>query len=177
MKTECETCCGLGLIHNEEWRECTKSASQCCGGCGTEIECPDCGGTGEVGEENTNSPFYTLITIIFLLCLTGSYYSQTVDSVKAYLKTTDLQHQDIILKQSILETGWYKSHSCKERKNLFGFRYKGKYLEFDTWQESIHYYIGWQKRHYKKGDYYDFLNEIGYATDTEYINKLKQIKI
>jgi flagellum-specific peptidoglycan hydrolase FlgJ len=30
---------------------------------------------------------------------------------------------------------------------------------------------------YKGGDYYQFLKDVGYASDTEYENKLKHIKI
>jgi len=124
-----------------------------------------------------NNKTYILLLILFTLCFIGKYSGQTLDSVRTALKYTDLKHQDIILKQSILETGWYKSYSCRKRHNLFGFRYKGKYLEFDTWQESIDYMIWWQGRHYKGGDYYEFIKKIGYAEDPEYINKLKSIKI
>lgn len=124
-----------------------------------------------------NNRFYILILTLFLLCLYGKYSAQTVEAVRSEINRLKIDSSEIVLKQSVLETGWYKSYSCKHRNNLFGFRWKGKYLEFDTWQESVQYYARWQDRHFKGGDYYKFLKDRGYATDPEYINKLKQIKL
>jgi len=118
-----------------------------------------------------------LFVVLLILCLIGKLSSQTIESLRTQLNASEIQHKDIVLKQAILETGWLSSYSCKNRHNLFGFRYRGKYLEFDTWQESIEYYSRWQKRHYKGGDYYKFLKDRGYATDPEYITKLKSIKL
>jgi len=118
-----------------------------------------------------------LFVVLLILCLIGKLSSQTIESLRTQLNASEIQHKDIVLKQAILETGWLSSYSCKNRHNLFGFRYRGKYLEFDTWQESVEYYSRWQKRHYKGGDYYKFLEDRGYATDPEYITKLKSIKL
>lgn len=118
-----------------------------------------------------------LFVVLLILCLIGKLSSQTIESLRTQLNASEIQHKDIVLKQAILETGWLTSYSCKKRHNLFGFRYRGKYLEFDTWQESVEYYSRWQKRHYKGGDYYKFLKDRGYATDPEYITKLKSIKL
>ena len=117
----------------------------------------------------------TLLTITTL-----SLSSQTICEVDSVLKEYGVKHSNIVLKQSILETGWYKSNLCKENNNLFGFWYKKEFLKFDTWQDSIAYYKRWQDRHFDNeccDDYYDFLVRRGYATDKEYINKLKSIKI
>lgn len=117
----------------------------------------------------------TLLLILALYSTTS--ISQTLDSVKAYINQTDLQHKEIVLSQSIEETGWYNCTNCSlDRNNLFGWYYKKKYLEFDTWQESIDYYVRWQKRHYKGGDYYEFLKKVGFATNPNYIRNLKRIK-
>ena len=118
-----------------------------------------------------------LFVVLLILCLIGKLSSQTIESLRTQLNASEIQHKDIVLKQAILETGWLSSYSCKNRHNLFGFRYRGKYLEFDTWQESVEYYSRWQKRHYKGGDYYKFLKDRGYATDPEYITKLKSKKL
>jgi flagellum-specific peptidoglycan hydrolase FlgJ len=118
-----------------------------------------------------------LFVVLLILCLIGKLSSQTIESLRTQLNASEIQHKDIVLKQAILETGWLSSYSCKNRHNLFGFRYRGKYLEFDTWQESVEYYSRWQKRHYKGGDYYKFLKDRGYATDPKYITKLKSIKL
>ena len=120
-----------------------------------------------------NKKIILLLLILLGLCIIGT--AQTVEEVRAEIKRQGIKSPQIVLKQSILETGWYTSHGCRKRKNLFGFWYKGKYLSFNTWQESITYYKNWQERHYNGGDYYDFLERIGYATDKNYINKLKAI--
>lgn len=96
--------------------------------------------------------------------------------VKALLEAYGVKHVDIVLRQSILETWWYKCKNCSlDNNNLFGFLYKGKYLKFDTWEDSVKYYHWWQEQLYKGGDYYAFLKRIGYATEPTYINRLKQL--
>jgi flagellum-specific peptidoglycan hydrolase FlgJ len=128
-------------------------------------------------EMKEKTKMYILFVLLFLLCWIGKCSAQTIECVKTHLNASQIQNKDIVLKQIILETGWLTSYSCKHRHNLFGFRYKGKYLEFTSWEESIDYYFRWQKKHYKGGDYYKFLKEVGYATDPNYITKLKSIKI
>ena len=45
-----------------------------------------------------------------------------------------------------------------DKNNIFGFYYKGSYLKYDTWKESIDYYKRWQdKRYDPTRNYYDFL--------------------
>jgi flagellum-specific peptidoglycan hydrolase FlgJ len=125
-----------------------------------------------------------LITLMLILPLT--YTAQSYEEVKEYIYGCDsIKSKDIVLKQSILETGWYKSYTCRKRHNLFGFRYKTwvteknpqGYIIFDTWEESIEYYKRWQGRHYKGGDYYDFLVKRGYAESPTYVQKLKKITL
>lgn len=88
-------------------------------------------------------------------------------------------HPKIVLKQSILETGWFKSDYCKNRNNLFGFRNSQGYMSFNSPSESVSFYKQWQTLWYSpiKGDYYKFLSDIKYAEDSTYIDKLKQIQI
>jgi hypothetical protein len=102
------------------------------------------------------------------------------------LKYQKVQHPEIVLRQSILESGWFKCTSCSMRyNNPFGFRHKSwiddanprGYLKFDMWQDAVKYYKKWQKKRYKGGDYYKFLVDIGYAQDTTYISKLKSLNI
>lgn len=101
----------------------------------------------------------------------------TVDKVCAYIVKVGIEHPDIVLKQSVLETGWYKSKFLMSRNNLFGFVYKGKYLRFESWKKSVEYYKRWQKRHYTdpNEDYYAFLLRIKYATGESYNNTLKKL--
>jgi flagellum-specific peptidoglycan hydrolase FlgJ len=119
------------------------------------------------------------LTIVVLLSITFSFsYSQTLCEVYEEIRAYGIKHADIVLKQSILETGWFKSKLCKEYNNLFGFFYNGSFLKFDFWEQSISYYKCWQDKHLNAGcnNYYEFLEVIGYAEDKEYINKLKSIK-
>jgi len=88
----------------------------------------------------------------------------------------EIKHPKIVLAQAILETGWFKSNISKSHKNIFGFT-RTKYLKFSSYLECIEYYAKWQKKYYKKGDYYDFLDNYGYAEDSLYTSKLKQVKI
>lgn len=102
----------------------------------------------------------------------------TPENVYAQLEKFGIQHPEIVLRQSILETGWYGCEHCSlEHNNIFGFRYKKKYIEFNNWVEAVKYYKKWQDKRYKGGDYYAFLKEIGYATSKTYISKLKSIKV
>ncbi len=100
----------------------------------------------------------------------------SLDNFKYQIKLSEIKYPDIVYKQAILESGWFTSNIWRENNNPFGFFYEGKYLKFDNWKESIIYYENWQKRHYRKGDYYQFLDDF-YAEDSCYIDKLKYIKI
>lgn len=112
-----------------------------------------------------------------LLLIGISSFGQTKGEVYEYLVSIDCKHPEIVTAQSVLETGHYKSYSCRERKNLFGLRYNHKYLEFDKWQDSCDAYMSKVQYKYNGGDYYKFLEELGYATDPEYVKKLSGIKI
>lgn len=89
----------------------------------------------------------------------------------------NVREPEIVLRQAVWETGWFKSTVCKKYKNLFGFRTTNGYLRFNTWQNSVIYYKKWQTKHYKEGDYYQFLIDIGYAEDSLYTDHLKSLKI
>jgi len=101
--------------------------------------------------------------------------AQTTDSVYNYLQQIGVKHADIVTKQAILETGHFKSYSCRVRNNLFGLTRNHKLETFDNWMESCHAYKNWIQYKYKGGDYYDFLYELGYASDPKYIQKLNKI--
>ncbi len=127
-----------------------------------------------------------LLTLIITALSYTPILSQSYDEVKKYIYGQDsLEHKEIVLRQAVLETGWFKSHNCKKRRNLFGFRWKPwvsesnkmGYIIFDTWKESVDYYVRWQGRHYEGGDYYAFLEDVGYATSPTYVQKLKGISI
>ncbi len=102
----------------------------------------------------------------------------TIENVRALLIKEGVQHADIVLRQAIQETGWFKCEHCSLNKNnIFGFYYKKKYIAYDNWKECVKYYKRWQDRHYKGGDYYAFLKKVGFATDPNYVKRLKAIKV
>lgn len=81
---------------------------------------------------------------------------------------------NIVLAQAKLETGNFKSYLFECSNNLFGFRNFNGYIKYDSWKSSVKAYKVWQTKKYHGGDYYDFLENIGYAEDTAYVYKLKQ---
>jgi hypothetical protein len=98
------------------------------------------------------------------------------ENVYRELLAQGIQFPEIVVKQSILETGWYKCTYCSlASNNIFGFRKNKKYIEFDTWVEGVAYYKEWQDNYYKGGSYYVFLKKIGYAVSEQYEQKLKTI--
>jgi flagellum-specific peptidoglycan hydrolase FlgJ len=112
--------------------------------------------------------------IIFMYILPPS-----VSSVKMEIEQSSLTNKEIVLSQAILETGWFKSYSCRVRNNLFGLtKPTGGYFEFTHWAESIRGYKTMIQYRLRKGEeYYEFLKRIGYASDTSYARKVKQIVI
>ena len=107
--------------------------------------------------------------------LTAKY--PTKELVYQYAKHYGIKHPKIVVAQSILETGHYKSKLCKQHNNLFGL-YDSKnrrFYKFKTWQESVRAYKQKVQYKYKSGDYYAFLKRINYAEDPKYITKLKRL--
>lgn len=104
---------------------------------------------------------------------------------KAVSKHYGVIHIDEVYNQALLETGNFTSKNCIERNNLLGLvagnsksnksNPNGYYI-FNHWTESILGYVTMVQYKIKSGeDYYDFLERIGYAEDSEYINKLKKM--
>ena len=94
------------------------------------------------------------------------------------LEYYDIKHPQIVYAQAVLETGHFKSDLCLNGNNLFGL-YDSKnhrYYTFDHWKDCIIAYKEMIQYKYKDGDnYLNFLKEIGYAEDSEYICKLKEL--
>jgi len=110
----------------------------------------------------------------------------TPQNVYQYLMDIGVKYADIVLRQSFLETGWYTSHNCLTRSNLFGMKGGEKnqdnpngYMIYKDWKHSCRGYLRWQRRFYGDStqDYYEFLEGIGYAESPTYIDKLKSIKL
>lgn len=87
---------------------------------------------------------------------------------------------EIITAQAVLESGNFKSRLCLEHNNLFGLynSSKGKYYYFDSWISSVFAYkdkILYKYKEDKYDSYYSFLVAINYATDPNYISKIKSL--
>ena len=87
----------------------------------------------------------------------------------------DIKHPEIVYAQAICETGNFTSNGYKNKNNLFGIMKGTKLRSFNHWTESIVFYKEKVQNRYKSGDYYIFLEKIGYAEDIHYTKKLKQI--
>lgn len=107
------------------------------------------------------------------------FFSLTAkEGLKEALVYYDIQYPDIVYTQAILETGHFTSNGCLRHNNLFGLYNSeaGRYHRFDHWIESVTAYKEWIQRRYKPPeDYYKFLQRIGYASDSNYVNKLRNI--
>lgn len=83
----------------------------------------------------------------------------------------------IVVAQALLETGYFTSNVCLNYNNLFGLRKPsdGSYYRFGNWEESVKAYKDYVQYKYRGGDYFRFLDRIGYAEDPNYLYKVKSI--
>lgn len=100
-----------------------------------------------------------------------------IENLMAVLSQYDVKFPQIVVAQALLETGYFTSRACLENNNLFGLRRpsNGTYYTFNSWEESVKAYKDYVQYKYKGGNYYDFLNRIGYAEDGEYLDKVRRI--
>ncbi len=93
------------------------------------------------------------------------------------LEKYHLKFPKIVVAQALVETGYFTSRVCHECNNLFGLRRpsNGEYYTFDNWEESVKAYRDYVQYKYKGGDYYDFLDRIGYAEGPRYTSVVRQI--
>lgn len=111
------------------------------------------------------------------------------DSVLNFIYDMRLEHPYIVYAQCIVETGNFTSTIMKENNNLFGMKLperratlalgvKRGHAYYRTWKESIIDYSLYQMA-YMRGlseeEYFEKLKQ-SYASDTYYINKIRQLK-
>ena len=100
------------------------------------------------------------------------------EGIDEALQYYGIKHPTIVKAQAILETARFTSDLCIKNNNLFGlYDSKNKrYYSYNHWWESIEAYKKLIQRKYNNSKYYyRFLEDIKYAKDKEYINKLKEI--
>ena len=119
---------------------------------------------------NNNNYFYShIITFV------NKTPEEGIDEALQYY---NIKHPTIVKAQAILETAHFTSDLCIKNNNLFGlYDSKNKrYYSYNHWWESIEAYKKLVQRKYNNSKYYYmFLEDIKYAKDEEYINKLKEI--
>ena len=105
------------------------------------------------------------------------HFKLTEENLFNELVAQGVDYPEIVLAQALLVTGNFKSYSCKVRNNLFRLMRKdGTYMEFDHWTNSVHAYKKYiQKYKEVPNDYYKYLNDLGYAKDSIYIIRVKEI--
>ena len=111
------------------------------------------------------------------------------DSVLNFIYDMRLEHPYIVYAQCIVETGNFTSTIMKENNNLFGMKLperratlalgvKRGHSYYRSWRESIIDYSLYQMA-YMRGlseeEYFEKLKQ-SYASDTYYINKIRQLK-
>lgn len=101
----------------------------------------------------------------------------TIPNLYEEIRRHGIQYPKIVLAQAILETGWFRSHVCRTKNNLFGLTNPrtGKYFEFSHWTESVRAYYTKVQYRYKGGNYLLWLRKIGYAEDEGYIRAVIKI--
>ena len=100
----------------------------------------------------------------------------TKELVREACEYFGLKHIDIVVAQSILETGHYNSENCVKHNNLFGLKSRNGYMKFSHWSESVIAYKNRIQNRYKEGEnYYLFLKRIRYASDSRYIQRIKNL--
>ena len=129
---------------------------------------------------------FTIWILFVFILLVNNIKSQTSNEVRLELDKYEIaeEHKNIIIAQSILETGWYKSLWCKNFENIFGLtkRINKKQVPqaFTDWRYSVKSYYYQIYLKYKKLEmdktYYAFLVDLPYAMDPGYIDKLKKIE-
>lgn len=122
--------------------------------------------------------------------ITTSEFS--IELLKEYLELVYPNSSNVVIKQFVLETGWFKSKIFRENNNICGMklpykRYtkatgkKYKHAAYNHWTDSVDDYFLLIKYHTDKGmdtsDYYEFLLNINYASNTSYTDILRCINV
>jgi hypothetical protein len=109
------------------------------------------------------------------------------EKLVAELKRLNIKQPHIVMAQSIIETGHWKSHIFRENHNLFGMREaksrintaagtQNNHAYYETWMESIYDYAFYQCRYLgsikTEAEYYAYLGN-SYAEDPDYVNVVR----
>ena len=105
------------------------------------------------------------------------------------LKRLNIKYPHIVMAQSIIETGHWKSKIFKENHNLFGMKQanvrintavgtQNNHAYYETWMESIYDYAFYSCRYLSRirteAEYYAYLGA-NYAENPKYIEMVKSV--
>lgn len=126
-----------------------------------------------------------VLSLLMMVAAVVSAQPLSLDSIKSMapeeglfyaLEYYDIYEAHIVYAQAVLETGLFKS-SLARKGNLFGIydSRKKKYKTYAHWVESVVDYRDSVQSKWKGGDYYYFLEHLPYASDPDYVRKVRKI--
>lgn len=110
------------------------------------------------------------------------------ESLKEYILELNIKFPDVVLAQSRLESGGYKSQLFRTNNNLFGMKkatsrpstnkgVENGYAYYDNWKQSVVDYALYQAAYLSdiksRDEYLQYLQQ-RYAEDSSYVTKLKK---
>lgn len=96
-------------------------------------------------------------------------------NLKEELAKNNIPHANIVLAQAKLESGNFKSDLVRTHQNIFGLKKGNRYRRYSHWTECVKDYKKCISDRYDGGNYYAFLNRIGYASHPNYTGLLKDM--
>ena len=141
----------------------------------------------KIGESTAKTKYVELEAALHVIKAQEEPF--TKEALIEMIKELGIKHPEIVLAQSILETGHWTSTIFKENHNLFGMKQarsrirtaKGTQLNhayYHSWQESVYDYAFYQCRYLSKitnnEDYFAAL-DASYAESNNYSKHLKEI--
>lgn len=137
-----------------------------------------------------------VIMVLLLLMVTGELKNGKMvpnqfnlfskENMMRLMYNLKIAHPDIVMAQAIIESGNFKSNIFKENNNLFGMKmpeYRKTtaiginrgHAVYRNWRESVIDYALWQGKRARYSTTNQYLRRLrSYATDPNYINKIKQ---
>ena len=145
--------------------------------CGFALGCvtPKCTNASNVVESVKVDTLVVRDTIVIKDTVVVPIPVLSKEAVLRELERQNIPHAKIVLAQSLLETGHYKSGLCKTHNNIFGLRKGSKYRRYNNYIECIADYKRLISSRYKGGDYFEFLERIHYAENGSYTKILKSM--
>jgi uncharacterized FlgJ-related protein len=113
----------------------------------------------------------------------------SVDKLKDYISELNIKFPHIVLAQSQIESGHYKSRIFKENNNIFGMKQarqrptvskgtENNHAYYENWKQSVQDYAMYQAKYLSRlrteNEYLSYLGQ-SYAEDPNYVSKIRHI--